>query len=366
MSVAGRNRRAGFAPHQLAAPRGCEPGAGAFDGDGVVVERFARSEVAGGDKALACDCRRVGFARRGLLASVPERSFDIANAAHHRGKRRRFERGGVIGAGQRAVEREVLFDDARAECDGGERDLAAERVIGESDRKFECGAHGFHRAQIHIRGRGGIAAHAMQQRERSVAFPCDRGDGGLHFGERGHAGGENDRAALAGEMREERQVRDFAGGNLEGAQIERFEQVGTGFVERRGEKDQSPRGGVRHQFAVRGFAEFEPLEHRKLRLFRAGRLLLVVGFRRVGGDELLGLEGLKFHRIRARIRGGVDEPAREVETAVVIHPGLRDHETRVARTDDAAGYFNRCHGGAKGRRRANPTRSRCRANARAA
>jgi hypothetical protein len=62
---------------------------------------------------------------------------------------------------------------------------------------------------------------------------------------------------------------------------------------------------------------------------------LVRGHRGGVGHEFAGAEGLEFHGVGARVRGGVDERTREVGVAVVVHARLGDDEAGMAGPDRA-------------------------------
>ena len=90
------------------------------------------------------------------------------------------------------------------------------------------------------------------------------------------------------------------------------------------------RTAVGQQRAMVGLGQFQPLEHRQLRLACVGVRLLVSSLGRGGSDESRGLESLELHRVRAcRVRG-VHQLARKIERAVVVHAGLGDDEARFA------------------------------------
>ena len=122
----------------------------------------------------------------------------------------------MVGPGQRTVERQMLLEHGGAAGHGGQRDLDPQRVIGEPDRAPEARAQGVHRPEVGVLDRRRVGAHAVQDGQRRVAGGAD----GLHRGrdlvQRRHAGREQDRAALGGDVAQQRQVGDLAGRHLEG------------------------------------------------------------------------------------------------------------------------------------------------------
>ncbi len=72
--------------------------------------------------------------------------------------------------------------------------------------------------------------------------------------------------------------------------------------------------------------KFEPTDHRVLGLRCIRRLLLIVGFARSLGHQPVCDEGLELDEVGTRLGCALDEPPREIEIAVVVHPGLGDHE----------------------------------------
>ena len=139
----------------------------------------------------------------------------------------------MVGPGHRLVERQVLLDDRRAATDRRQRDLQAERVIGEADGEPEALAQRVHRAQIHLARRRRIGAQAVQQRDGRRARRADGGHRVGDLGERAHAGGHDHRPPLGGHVPQEREIRDLAGRDLEDRHVEALERVGARLIERR-------------------------------------------------------------------------------------------------------------------------------------
>ena len=173
-----------------------------------------------GDQAFARDARRLPLAPDRLLAPVTEGAFNDAHAADERRELAGLERAGVVGPRQAAVQGEVLLDQAGAQGRGGQRDLDAGRMVREADRPAEGGGERRHGPQVGLPGGGRIAADAVEQDEGRVPRLLDRADGVADLPKVGHPRREDDRAAFAGDVREQREVGDLAGGDLKGGDAE--------------------------------------------------------------------------------------------------------------------------------------------------
>jgi hypothetical protein len=63
--------------------------------------------------------------------------------------------------------------------------------------------------------------------------------------------------------------------------------------------------------------------------------------RTTGGDELVGLEGLQFHRRGTGRGGGIHHGQGAIERAAMIEAEFRDHEQRLAIADAQSTDFKR-------------------------
>ncbi len=87
--------------------------AGIADGFGLIMAiGLAGGDVAGGHQAAPGHRRHRGLAGRRLLAPMPQGGLHLADGPHHLRQLQDGGRGPVVGAGQGAVQGEVLFDDA--------------------------------------------------------------------------------------------------------------------------------------------------------------------------------------------------------------------------------------------------------------
>src|SRR5205823_8886262 len=91
---------------------------------------------------------QLALARR--LLSRTKREFDQPHVLHHFAEMRWLERGEMIGAGKRAIERQVLFDDRSAEGYGGQRNLTALGMVRIANREAERLAQRKHRSQVDV------------------------------------------------------------------------------------------------------------------------------------------------------------------------------------------------------------------------
>ena len=203
--------------------RGRKAGSGTergHEGDG---QRGAFRNVAGGHQAAARDPRHVRLRRHRFLAAVAEGRLHAAHAADELRELRGLEGGGMVRARRRPVQGHVLFEHAGPARHRGQRDLDAERVVGETDRHLEARRERIHGAQVRVAGRGRVAAHAMEQREIAAARLTDGVHGRFHLGQIGHAGGDEEGPSLRRHVGEKRKIGDLSGGDLEGGHVERIE-----------------------------------------------------------------------------------------------------------------------------------------------
>ena len=126
-------------------------------------QHVAARQVARHDEALAhLDDRRL-LALVDLLDAVADRLVGALEVAHHLAQPDRLERERVVGALHRAVQREVLLDDAGAEDVGGHRHRDAVVVAREpDDRAGKPFAVRGDDAQVELLERRRIAGRALQ------------------------------------------------------------------------------------------------------------------------------------------------------------------------------------------------------------
>ena len=120
--------------------------------------------------------------------------------------------------------------------------------------------------------------------------------------------GDDHGPTLAGDVGEERQVRDLAGRHLVNGDVELVEEIGAGVVERRRHEEDTAASAVGDELAMRVGRQLELLEHVELRFAGVGVAGLIVRLDGVLGDELVGLERLELDGVGPRLGGGVDEP----------------------------------------------------------
>ena len=127
----------------------------------------------------------------------------------------------------------MLFDDARPQRHRRHGRHVRFGVVGKSGRERGPFTQGRKPAEVNFLQRARIGGNAMEQRQRGVVFLLYGLHGPVHLVPGGHAGGEDQRLSLGGEIFQECQVRQLAGTDLEGREGNGIEQVGAGFVERR-------------------------------------------------------------------------------------------------------------------------------------
>ena len=132
---------------------------------------------------------------------------------------------------------------------------------------------------------------------------------------------EEERAALESQLRH----------------AQRMEVIGALFIKGRGHEHDALLLAVAVQLRKGLQWQFKALEHVELALGLARILGLIFCLRCVGGDEVLGLKGLEFHRIRSGFFGGQDELFGEIEAAVVVHAGFGDDEAGAFGGDQGLG-----------------------------
>ena len=252
----------------------------------------------------------------------------------------------MVGARQSLVERDVLLDDRGAPGHRGDRDVDAGRVIRQPHRTAEACTQRVHRSQICLLHGRRVVAHTVQERDRRIAGLADRGDRLRDLVERRHPRRHDQRATLTREVTQERQVRDLSRRDFEERHAQRLERVGARLVERRREEEDPALGALVAERGVRRGPELELAQHLQLAFTAARGLHLVRGLRRRARHQRLRAKRLELHRVGARRGGRRDELARQLEIAVVVDAGLRDHEHGSARADQAVAdaHGRRAHG----------------------
>src|SRR5439155_10098702 len=99
------------------------------------------------------------------------------------------------------------------------------------------------------------------------------------------------------DLGEQRLIRQLARRDLVRRDVQSLELRDALLIERRREKDDTELLGVCLQLAERACLELEAAQQLQLRLRRAGRLLLIGGFRRTRCRDRVGVEGLELDRI---------------------------------------------------------------------
>jgi hypothetical protein len=122
------------------------------------------------------------------------------------------------------------------------------------------------------------------------------------------------------------EVGDLTRWDLELPLSERGEQIDALDIETRGEKLDAARLAVGNELAVHLFAELESAEHRMLGFAAARRLALVVRLWSCACGKPVCSEGLKLHHVCAGSGGDIDQAAREIEVAVMIHARFGNDE----------------------------------------
>ena len=127
-------------------------------------------------------------------------------------------------------------------------------------------------------------------------------------------------------MAQQRQIGDLAGSDLERRHAEPVQQIDAVMVEwRRQEQNAAPLGmGFQRLEAARW--EFQRAHHVQLTFALTRGRALIGGLGRVGGNDMLGPEGLELDGVGTGARRRVDQPGRDRRVAVVVDAGLGDDE----------------------------------------
>ena len=155
----------------------------------------------------------------------------------------------------------------------------------------------------------------------------------MDFARGRHAGGEDQGLALLRQVPEEREVGQVARGDFERGHLELLQDIGAFLVEGSREEEQAALAAVSLDLLVPLGLELERPEH--LELGPGGSRVRGLVFRlgRVRGDEVVGPERLELHGVGAGIGRRVHELQRQIQTAVVVDPGLRNEEAGLTLAD---------------------------------
>ncbi len=138
----------------------------------------------------------------------------------------------MVGARERFIEGEMLFNANGTEGGGGDGDVDALGVVTKACLNAERLAEGIHCTEVDRFGRGGIRADAMQEPKVGAPGVEDCPHGSLGFAEVGHAGAYDHGFTLLGDVVEVGDICEFSARSFEEAHAERVEEVGGVFVER--------------------------------------------------------------------------------------------------------------------------------------
>ena len=205
---------------------------GALGGEVFLGKDLACLNLPCGHDALAGNGLVGGLAGGQVLVAVPERRLHMAHGLDHCLELGGVEAGLLVRAGQGFIEREVLFNDLRAQHGGGHIALPPGGVIGQADRQAELLIQLDHRGQVGVLIRGGILGVAVQDRDFRAAAVIQHAKCIGDLVKAAHAGGEQDRRFQRGHCLQIRQVRDLARGDLEQRQPQRAEEPDAGQIER--------------------------------------------------------------------------------------------------------------------------------------
>ena len=197
-------------------------------------------EVACSHELLPHLLERTLLARQAALHAVPERGrypVQVPDEAAHAVRHQRVR---VVGALPGVVQREVLLERPRAEHVGDGRHGDAVVVVGEPDDELRVALpqRRDHR-EIEVLDLRRVRGRAVQHAELRVRGG-DRVDGAVDVLERPAARREEHRLPERGDVAQERDVREVAGGELERVDAELREEVGARLVEGGGDEPQRP------------------------------------------------------------------------------------------------------------------------------
>src|SRR5712692_6860729 len=288
-----------------------------------------------GDDLLAHLLDRRALARVRRLRPVAERETRALEVAHELAQPHRLQREAMVGALQRAVQREVLLDDTAPEHVGRDRHrdpVVVPRVA--DDGLGEELPVGLDHAQVEFLPFRGIAGRALEDSDMRIYLGDDlvRAPDVV---ERAAPGGEDHRLADLGDEAKERRVRQVAGRALVGRYVEVGQHLGALEVERRRKERDPELGGVRLQLLVLGAVELErfPVES----VGRAIAVFVVVrAIEEFAGVERAVVPLLELDRIRSAARGLGEELLRLLQRPLMVVADLGDHvAVGVVRDPDA-------------------------------
>src|ERR1019366_2092800 len=172
----------------------------------------------------------------------------------------------------------------------------------------------------------------MKYHQVAIACGPDGFDSRSHFLKIGHAGGEDQRFALGGHIRQKWQIGELTTANLEGDHSQLFQEIDTPLVKRGGHKDDSTLAALALNLPESLERQLQLFHHLQLR-FRCPRgLHLIIGFRHDGRHNPLRLERLELDNICSSSSGGIHQAQGHFHAAIVIHTGLSDDQTGQTRS----------------------------------
>ena len=129
----------------------------------------------------------------------------------------------------------MFFDDARPQGYGGYGNGNTHGMVRQADRQAEGRRHVGYGPQVDFFGRRGIGRRAFQQGDASRAGRPGSAHRIVDLGQRGHAGGHDQRLAGARHASHQRQIHEFERGHFVGRNVHPFQKVDSRRIERRGE-----------------------------------------------------------------------------------------------------------------------------------
>ena len=153
-----------------------------------------------------------------------------------------------------------------------------------------------------------------------------------------HAGGENDRPAFAARVAQQAVVGERSRCNLEAGDVELIDEIHRLLVPAGGEPGHLDFAAIAVDQAVLVVPELQPAL--EIAVGGAEGILAGLGQFFGGVDDVHGAL-LKLHGVAARRYGHADQPAREVDIAVMVDADLGDDVAGVAIADQPAADRNR-------------------------
>ena len=183
----------------------------------------------------------------GRFIPLPRAASTEQNRLNQVFQLRGLERSPVIGTREFGIKCEVLFNYARAQGDGCERDRGSFRVVGIPHRQVELTAEGVESLQIYIGRLRRIAADAVQQHKLPVTGCGADVDGLPHLVQGSHAGRDDKWHALARDVRDKPEIGQLAGRNLVRGRIQPLESVRAFLIEHTRQEQNVSCGCMRDQ-----------------------------------------------------------------------------------------------------------------------